>query len=368
MMSCQFGGWKQVKTENERNDKHISSSYSRVINTFYIKGENVISKMSDMNISGKFWCSCPLHNAQYVMLSNIPTQMYYINVIVGLTCNVLLIISGIILNSATILAYWKSAPLRKKMSYFLIMLLSLSDLTVAVVGHLVFVLSLAFTLLANPNCTIRSLHEILTFATVAMSLGTLLALNIERYFCIVHPFFHCTKMTKLRLLGLAAVFWLYACLLTLSYPILGNRVAGLMTSCTMFTIIVVTVCIYISICCAVCRPASNPSQVNSNTIKISQNLRTAKSCAIVVACTVICFLPYAIVRSLKRSAFKTMFMDMWAKTLTLLSSSLNSLVLFWRNPILRKEAKAVLKDRKRFTRRIARISPLYEESFQQNIQ
>ena len=324
--------------------------------------------MSDMNISGKFWRSCPLHNAQYVMPSNIPTQMYYINAIVGLTCNILLITSGILLNSATIFAYWKSAQLRKKMSYFLIMLLSVSDLTVAVVGHLAFVLSLAFTLLGNTNCTISSLHEILTFATVAMSLGTLLALNIERYLCIVHPLFHRTKMTKRRLLGLAAVFWLYACLLTLSYPILGNRVAGLMTSCTMFTIIVVTVCIHISICCVVRRAAISHSQVNSNTIKKLQNLRTAKSCAIVVACTVISFLPFAIVRSLKRSVFKTMFMDMWAKTLTLLSSSLNSLVLFWRNPILRKEAKAVLKDRKRFTRRIARISPSYAESFQQNFQ
>ena len=319
-----------------------------------------------MNSSGKFWQSCPLHNAQYVMPLNIPTQMYYINAIVGSTCNMFLIVSGVILNSATILAYWKSAQLRRKISYFLVMLLSVSDLTAAVVGHLVFVLSLAFTLHGNPNCTISSLHEILTFATVAMSLGTLLALNIERYLCIVHPLFHRTKMTKLRLLGLAALFWLYACLLTLSYPILGNSVAGLITSCTMFAIIIVIACIYISICWAVRQAASNPSHVNSNTIKKLQNLRTAKSCAIVVACTVICFLPFAIVRAFKRSVFKTMFMDMWAKTLTLLSSSLNSLVFFWRNPILRKEAKAVLKDPKRFTRHIARVSPSYEESVQQN--
>jgi hypothetical protein len=70
----------------------------------------------------------------------------------------------------------------------------------------------------------------------------------------------------------------------------------------------------------------------------------AKSCAIVVACTVICFLPFAVMRSLERSIFVTMFMEVWSKTLTLIASSLNSIVFFWRNPILRNEAKAVLKN------------------------
>ena len=157
---------------------------------------------------------------------NIPSQTYYITYVVGLICNTLLIISGIILNSATILAYWKSAQLRNKTSYFLIMLLSVLDLTVAGVGNSIFVLSLLFTLSGNPNCTITVLHETLTLFTGAMSLATLYALNIERYLCIFHPFFHRTKITKLRLVGLAAVFWLPACLQTLSYPILGDTSHG----------------------------------------------------------------------------------------------------------------------------------------------
>jgi hypothetical protein len=71
----------------------------------------------------------------------------------------------------------------------------------------------------------------------------------------------------------------------------------------------------------------------------------------VVASTVICFLPFAIVLSLKASVFIFMFLEIWAKTLIFLSYSLNSLVFFWRNPILRIEAIAVLKDSRRFTRR-----------------
>ena len=323
-----------------------------MINIFHTKDENVISKMTDINSSSIFWQSCPLHYAQYVMPCNIPSQMYNISYVFSLICNIFLIISGVILNSATILAYWKSAQLRSKTSYFLIMLLSVLDLTVAVVGNVIFVLSLAFTLYGNSNCTITILHETLTLFTGGMSLATLYALNIERYLCILHPFFHRTKMTKLGLLGLAAFFWLHACVVTLSYPILGDYVARLITSITVLFDIVVTVCIYICICRAVQKAASNPSQAIGNQVKKSQNLRMAKSCATVVACTVICFLPFAIVRSLKASVFTIFFLEVWAKTLTLLSSSINSLVFFWRNPTLRREATAILKDPGKFTRRL----------------
>jgi hypothetical protein len=223
------------------------------------------------------------------------------------------------------------------------MLLSVIDLTAAVVGHPIFVLSLAITVNGNPDCTIHILHEILTFSTVAMSFGTLFALNIERYLSIVHPFFHRTKMTKLRLLSLAAYFWFVGCVVTLFYAILG-QVARPITSVVISLAIVITVYIYISICRAARRTAGISPHANRNELKKLKNLRMAKSCAVVVACTVICFLPFAVMRSLERSIFVTMFMEVWSKTLTLIASSLNSIVFFWRNPILRNEAKAVLKN------------------------
>jgi hypothetical protein len=235
------------------------------------------------------------------------------------------------------------------------MLLSLFDLITATVGNLAFVLTLAFTLHGNPSCTITLSHKVLTFFTAALSFATLFALNIERYLSIVHPFFHRTKMTKPRLLGLAAVFWLNICAGTLSYPILGGFVGQRMTSSTLFLIIVVTMYMYISIWRAVRRSASNLSRANGNEAKKMQNLKITKSCAIVVASTVMCFLPFGIVQTLKLSVFIIFFMDLWAITLTQLSTSLNSLVFFWRNPILRIEAKAVLKNlknSKRFTRRL----------------
>ena len=125
-----------------------------------------------------------------------------------------------------------------------------------------------------------------------------------------------------------------------------------MRSYTVLLATAIIVCIYIAIYRAVRRAASNSLQAKREREMKLQNLKMTKSCAIVVTCTVIRFLPFAIARSLNSSIFTVFFMEVWAKTLALLSSSLNSLVLFWRNPIRRKEAKAVLKDPKKFTRRL----------------
>ena len=304
------------------------------------------SKMSDTNNTSsntKVWQRCPLHNAEYFMVLNFPSQTYYINYVIGLTCNIVLIILAIILNSATVLTYWRSAQLRNKTSYFLIMLLCAVDLTTAVVGHFIFVLNLVFTIHGNPNCTIVISHEILTFSTVSMSFATLFALNFERYLSILHPFFHRTKMTKPRLLSLAACCWFGACVVTVSHPILGLQVARQMASYIIVFEIGTTLFMYISICRAVRKAASNSPHANGNQLKKLQNVRMTKSCAIVVACSVICFLPFAVNSSLEKSIFVVVFMDLWGKTFTLISSSLNPLVFFWRNPILRKEAKVVLK-------------------------
>ena len=311
-----------------------------------------MSDMNENNTTAKLWQTCRLHNAKYVMVLNIPSQMYYMNYVVASVCNTLLIITGIILNAATILAYWRSARLRNKTSYFLIMLLSALDLTTAIVGNVAFVLSLAFTLHGHPNCTVTIFHEIVTFFTVCMSLSTLFALNMDRYISIIHPFFHRTKITKTRLLGMTATFWLYGCVVTLSYPILGNFIAREIINYTTVFDIVLTMCMYIMMCRAVRRSTSNLSQANGHEVKKMHNLKMAKSCAIVVYCTAMCFVPFIVVRFRKTSTFIIMFMEVWAKTLSLLNSSLNSLLFFWRNPILRKEAKAVLKDPKRFSKRL----------------
>ena len=53
---------------------------------------------------------------------------YFINFIFIFAVNVFFFFSGICLNSLVILSFWRSVQLRKKLCYFMIMVLSCSDL------------------------------------------------------------------------------------------------------------------------------------------------------------------------------------------------------------------------------------------------
>lgn len=276
------------------------------------------------------------------MVLSFPSQMYYINYVIVTICNIFLIILSVVLNATSIIAYWRSARLRKKTSHFLIMLLSANDLATSLVGHPIFVLHLVLTLKGSENCTFFLLHELLTFSVAGMSFTTLLALNIERYLGIAHPIFHRTKITKFRMLAILVLFWFVFGSVVLAYLILGPQVAHPMTSFMICAHLVITAYVYMYICLTVKKIQSNPLRANEGK---SQNMRITKSCAIVVAWTTISYLPFAVIRPLEISTFIHMLRIEWSKTLILTLASVDSLVFFWYNSILRNEAKALFKSK-----------------------
>lgn len=73
------------------------------------------------------------------------------------------------------------------------------------------------------------------------------------------------------------------------------------------------------------------------------NLKKSKSCQVVVCCTLLCVLPMTAAPTLKKSTFVVMGFRLWSWSLMLAASSLNSAIFFWRNQILRKGAKKVLR-------------------------
>ena len=60
---------------------------------------------------------------------------YFINLIFIVSLNVLFFLSGTFLNSLVIISFWKSVQLRKKLCYFMIMVLSCCDLLVVLTNH-----------------------------------------------------------------------------------------------------------------------------------------------------------------------------------------------------------------------------------------
>ena len=71
---------------------------------------------------------------------------YFINMIIIFVLNVLFFFSGICLNSLVILSFWRSSQLRKKLCYFMIMVLSYCNLAAVLTNNPMAVLIAAFYL------------------------------------------------------------------------------------------------------------------------------------------------------------------------------------------------------------------------------
>ena len=129
------------------------------------------------------------------------------NLVFIFAVNVFFFFSGISLNSLVILSFWRSVQLRKKLCYFMIMVLSCCDLlavlTTSPLIIFVSILWLTGKLDVNarwPHISIRSTGIFLGF-----SLFALLVMNFDRYLATSYPIFHRTSVTKGRLLTLLAI-------------------------------------------------------------------------------------------------------------------------------------------------------------------
>ena len=296
-------------------------------------------------IDKRVWEMCYFHREEIRMMAGFPSDTYYINYIVGVTLNIFLTISTVFLNSVTILAYMKSALLKSKKSYFLIMLLSVNDLMVGLFGNGSFVLVLIGTIIGYRRCKIYIIFEFASFYPCAMSIMTLLALNIERYLSILHPIYHRTKVTKSRLLKMAVGFWFLIITLRSFYIVFG-KIMHILFSVALVSIALSTLYIYASIYVASQRRVQDMQTTETKIAEVRrceiQNIKMAKSCAMVVGLTFVCNVPYAVANSLPTSDI-LLLIGLWSISTSLAASSFNSLVFFWNNPVLRKEAKKLFK-------------------------
>ena len=148
----------------------------------------------------KFQIVCKIFQDQFKLILRFPSNKYFINHIIACVFNALLIVSTVCLNSVTILTFWKSSQLRSKVSYFLILVQSCIDLGVGAIGSSLFTLGLLDEIRRTENCWLKFARGQATVFLTIVSMTTLSAMNMERYFRVVHPFFHRDKVTRNRLL------------------------------------------------------------------------------------------------------------------------------------------------------------------------
>ena len=276
---------------------------------------------------------------------------HFINLIFIFALNVLFFFSGICLNSVVILSIRRSVQLRKKLCYFMIMVLSCFDLLVVVTNHPWMVLVAMLELTRKLPYIYPSWMDIsgqLSDIFIGFSLLALLVMNFDRYLATSYPIFHRTSVTKGKLLTLLAI--LIIMFVTLA---LISHVNDVLISYEVFVLICFGILfgpmLFINYKLFTIARESRRNNRIPPEMKKMFSLKNISSCLLTVACFVVLNIPVFIYIGLSITSKGALTFDNahiaahWAKTISAMNSTCNCLIFYWKNKILRTEGMNILK-------------------------
>ena len=303
-----------------------------------------------------FFKACPNYGGSIYIIQQFPSNKYVVNQIIYCIANCVLMFPTALLNGVSILTIVRSSQLKGKVCYFLILAQSGIDLAVGAIAIPFYTLARVSEVMGIENCTLFYSCEKIFQVITGMSFLTLFLLTAERYTAIIHPVAHRVRLTKRKIL---------ICICLLTFPVFLFNFAkfpsefihstaaisfiGLILACNTFA--------YIKIFLAARNAHSGDRIANSSVVtaqastnfekkkKTLRNVKLAKSCALVVVLSYVCYIPGIVCYSLyKNDPLNLRVAYSWSMTIVALNSSLNSVVFFWKRPLLRGEAIRMLKN------------------------
>ena len=272
-------------------------------------------------------------------------EKFFIHLVIVLIVNVLFTLSGVCLNSLVILSFWNSTQLRKKLCYFMIMVLSCCDLLAVLTNHPMLTLAAMFWLTEKFDL-LRWLSSYLDVANVFLgfSLLALLVMNFDRYLATSYPIFHRTSVTKRRLLICLVV-------LIIGTTLLMGSVLGFGVSNEVFVLI----------CFIILFPPMlfinyklfTVARKNRRNNKISP--KNISSCLLAATCFVLLCIPTFVYIGQSLNNERTWALDdvdisaLWSKTIVSMNCTFNCLIFYWKNKILRTEGLRIIKSLKKYS-------------------
>ena len=273
--------------------------------------------------------------------SDLVNETFYVMV------NAIFTIVGIFLNVTVILSFWRSSKLRKELGYFMILVLSCSDLAVVAILHPLKIYSMISFYHGKNNKLEDKIEFKIILLLNGLSIQTMFMLTIERYLALVYPFFHQRSVTRRKLVLALGVLFISLCVILVSRfyaksKTLIDMVPMIYLSIFLFSLFHLNYKIFV---------IAKSKRINKTIPSSTQQERKCKeqfkkfsTCTFVVICYAVCSCPTLICYSLRFS--KTHFLDgrqktlfaFWAATCFQVSSTLNCVIFFWRNSILRREA------------------------------
>ena len=282
---------------------------------------------------------------------------YFINLIFIFAVNVFFFFSGICLNSLVILSFWRSVQLRKKLCYFMIMVLSCCDLPTLLTNSPFMALLAMSWLTGKMDVNARWPH--ISTSSTCMFLGfssfALLVMNFDRYLATSYPIFHRTSVTKGRLLTLLAILIIIA--ITLNVMSLNDFVISYQLHSVIFSILFIPPMLFINYKLFLVVRKSHRNKRISPEMKKRLSLKNISSCLLAVACLVVISIPWCVYIGLRINSPETKetldnanLAAFWALTIALMNCTFNCLIFYWKNKVLRTEGLKVLKSLKIYRR------------------
>ena len=285
-----------------------------------------------------------------------------INAILLCFLNTFFMVVGIILNSAVIISLWRSSQLRKKLCYFTIFVLSCLDLGVVAVVQPLLLLSTILWSMQIYRAQIESTRIYLDLLLVGSSMFALLTLNIERFLALTRPFFHQTAVTKGKLaLFLALQMICTGVALLLAKHFYSEARLYLSVLIAVFLLLFLFILAFLNYKMLVIVKSKREDELRAAPARLEtpgnqerqkrrkRNFKNISTCCLAVGFFFCCSFPLIICRiwsytlKLQLNDRRRILIDNWATTFACINSTLNCVIFFWRNSILRREGMKILK-------------------------
>jgi uncharacterized membrane protein YidH (DUF202 family) len=301
---------------------------------------------------------CSIVGHPYFVILDYPSDGYVKSQVITSVAMCVLMIPIVLLNGITILTIWKNEQLKAKVCHFLVLILSVVDLSVGLLTLPLFSYLNLSEVYGSQDCRLNFVFSTLAFIPWGLSLAALCALTFERYMSVIYPIPHRNYVTKkMFLIYIGCVFLVTAILAPLS-------VAAAMfyyIFCAIYAIVPMllhTYC-YTHIFFAVrkrlqqdnCNQNSDQLQTEGNSSngagrKYSmKEIKLAKSCGLVVVTFYVFCIPgeFLNIYYLEKDLVTYRVVISWYAAALGVNTIINSVIFFWTRPVLRKEAFKTLK-------------------------
>ena len=271
----------------------------------------------------------------------------YIQLIFLCVVNVIFTFSGIVLNTLVIVSIFKSSQLRKKLCYFMIIVLSCFDLVAVITNPLALLIYLISWLREDYNflpTLMVYLHFVKIF--IEFSFYVLLVMSIERYLGAYYPIFHRTSVTRRRLLSLLATLLIVQTTMDMisRNDLIIPRVFGMI----IFMTAVFPLLVYLNFKLFKISREVRRRKATSLEKRTTISLKSISTCLLVVACVVVLSIASSVfivfdINAENKESTGVRLSSIWAATTYSMNGTINSLIFFWKNKVLRTEGIKILK-------------------------